>query len=88
MAQTTVLERFSRHFVFQRFNPHDEEHLKAYAYWRMHGRMHPTLRFHLEDPFNNVPSMMEAKIAEAWLAQRPEIVQTVDKEMSGRLQSA
>lgn len=83
MAQTTLLERFASQVTYQRFDPHNEEHLKAYAHWRMYGRQHPKLRFHLEDPHNNVPSMMEAKIAEAWLSQREGLIDCVKQEVAG-----
>jgi len=58
------------------FNPHDQEHLKAFAMLSLgnkdergniHVKQHSTLRFHLETPFVSIPDMMNNVIGHEYL---------------------
>jgi len=66
---TPTLNTFAKQFVYEKFDAHNEEHLQAYLCLSLHGRQHPTLRFYLEEPYQSVPSLMNARIAEAYTAQ-------------------
>lgn len=59
------------------FDVTNAKHLEAYAALSLgnvdergniHVKQHPTLRFHLEAPFVDVPSMMNHKVGHAYLA--------------------
>lgn len=58
------------------FDPHNLEHLKAYQMLSLgnkdekgniHVQQHSTLRFHLEAPFVDVPSMMNYVVGHEYL---------------------
>ncbi len=67
---TAFLENYFKNVLnIQTFNANNPDHLKAYVYMRDFGRQHPTLRFFLEEPHVSIPTMMDSKIADAWLAQ-------------------
>lgn len=44
------------------FDPRKAEHIKAFVMLHYGGRQHPTLRFHVEQPFLDVRSMMIDKL--------------------------
>lgn len=52
------------------FDPNDPRHLEAYYSLRFKGRQDPNLRFFLEEPFLDVVSMMQHKIATAFLKSK------------------
>lgn len=49
---------------YKQFNPSNPDHQEAYYMLRYQAKQHPEHRFHLEEPFLDVVSMMSAKIAE------------------------
>lgn len=49
-----------------KFDVNSPEHALAYAMLMFGDRQHPTLRFVLELPYGDVPSMMQAKISEKY----------------------
>ena len=60
------------------FDPLNDEHLRAYKTLCIgemrplgkHVHQHPVLRFNLESPFSDVPSMMEYKVGTVFLTER------------------
>jgi hypothetical protein len=66
---TPILNTFAKQFNYEQFDARNPEHLKAYMCLAYHARQHPTLRFYLEEPYQSVPSLMSARIAEAYTAQ-------------------
>ncbi len=74
MAMCNTLGKVLRQYVD--FNPQDPEHLKAFKMLVLgeagptsNIKQHPTLRFNLDNPFDNVRTMMTHKVAEAYLAK-------------------
>lgn len=59
-----VLTAFTKNIKYIAFDPSNTEHLAAYALLFKHGRQHPTLRFQLEEPFNNIVQMMHMRVVE------------------------
>lgn len=63
-----TLRKIEKNFVH--FDPYNEEHMEAFEYMCLgkNGtfRQHPTLRFHLEDGFVDIRSMMLYKVGRAW----------------------
>lgn len=49
---------------YQKFDPDNKEHVIAYKMLRYDGRQHPKYRFHLEEPFLDVLTMMMYRLAE------------------------
>lgn len=73
--QAQVLNSFSKHFVYEKFNASNPEHVKAYVCLKKFGRQHPTLRFYIEDPFLTVPHLMESRIADRFLETVPGVME-------------
>lgn len=72
MALCNTLNRITRSYVD--FDPTDPEHLEAFKMLVLgeNGpasviRQHPTLRFNLEQPYDNVRSLMTYRVAEEHL---------------------
>lgn len=72
MAMCNTLSKVMRTHVD--FDPKDAEHLKAFKMLVLGEdgptsciRQHPTLRFNLDNPFDNVRTMMTHKVAESYL---------------------
>lgn len=75
MAMCNTLSKVLRHRV--NFDPTNPEHLKAFKMLVLgeegptgNIRQHPTLRFNIDNPFDNVRTMMTHKVAEAFLRER------------------
>lgn len=64
------LKAFNSQFTRVKFDPRNKEHLQAYNRLVNGLPQHPTLRFHLEDPFLDVVHMMERKIATEFLRRK------------------
>lgn len=70
-----VLNTFSKRFVYEKFDASNPKHVEAYVCLKKFGRQHPTLRFYIEDPFLTVPHLMESRVADAFLASVPGVVE-------------
>ena len=75
MAMCNTLSKVLRQHVD--FDPTNPEHLKAFKMLVLgedgptsNIRQHPTLRFNIDNPFDNVRTMMTHKVAEAFLRER------------------
>ena len=74
MAMCNTLSKVLRQRV--NFDPTNPEHLKAFKMLVLGEsgptstiRQHPSLRFNLDNPYDNVRTMMTHKVAEAYLAE-------------------
>jgi len=74
MAMCNTLSKVLRQHVD--FDPQNPDHLKAFKMLCLgeagptsNIKQHPTLRFNLDNPFDNVRTMMTHKVAEAYLAK-------------------
>ena len=74
MALCNTLSKVLRQHVD--FDPNNPEHLKAFKMLVLgeNGptsvvRQHPTLRFNLDNPFDNVRTMITHRVAERYLAE-------------------
>ena len=74
MAMCNTLSKVLRQHVD--FDPTNAEHLKAFKMLVLGEagpasiiRQHPTLRFNLDNPYDNVRTMMTHKVTEAYLAK-------------------
>lgn len=71
---TPVLNTFAKQYNYEKFDASNPEHITAYVCIKKLGRQHPTLRFYLEDPFLNIPDLMESRIGDAFLEQFGDLV--------------
>lgn len=62
MHSGQVLNSLTRSLNYQHFDPTLSEHLLAYKNFTAAGRQHPTMRFFLEEPYLDIPTMMRSKI--------------------------
>lgn len=74
MAMCNTLGKVHRRHVD--FDPTNADHLKAFKMLVLGEdgptstiKQHPTLRFNLDNPFDNVRTMMTHKVAEAYLTE-------------------
>ena len=51
------------------FDINDREHIKAFVALTQFNRQHPTLRFTVNPPYNDVRTMMSAKVCEMFSQQ-------------------
>lgn len=65
---STVLPLATNGLRYEKFDPSNAEHRKAFAMIVQDKRQHPTLRFNLEHPFVNVREMMLNRVAAAYIA--------------------
>lgn len=81
--KSVVLENnpHTNQLVWVTFDPRSREHMAAFLCVAKYGRQHPVLRFHLEKPFINVKVMMEAKIADAYVALFNELGDELDNDV-------
>lgn len=53
-----------------KFDPKSQAHLIAFADLRVTGKQSPNYRFELEQPYNNVVTMMNQKIIDTFLEEK------------------
>lgn len=75
MALCNTLSKIQRQYVD--FDPHNAEHLRAFRMLVLGDngptgtiRQHPTLRFNLVHPYDNVRTLMTHRVSEAYLADQ------------------
>lgn len=59
---------------YQKFDPNNNQHLTAYYMLRYEGKQAPNIRFFLEDPYQDVVTMMQSKIAYEFIKTRLSMV--------------
>lgn len=62
LRASTVLQNAHSSLRTVSFDAKNKEHIKAFVTLHYRGRQHPTLRFHLEQPYLDVRSMMIDKL--------------------------
>jgi hypothetical protein len=80
----TKLTTFANQFRHEKFDASNVEHIKAYAYMQNHGRLHPTLRFPLEDGHLSVPIMMAERLAAAYISTFKDLTKAVAKDVASK----
>lgn len=64
---SAVLQQAKAGIRMEQFDAQNQEHLRAFRLL-LDGRQHPTIRFKLELPYDNVRQMMLHKVSYAYLA--------------------